>query len=917
MTNFHNKWRNFLNEDRIPGGLGDEVSPDDKRFDPAQLAKGIRVEMEHTNDPKIAAEIARDHLIEDPKYYDKLATIEEAQVLREIDEFEIKRLSDIMSNMTREGTLSFDELFEDSEYHMTRLMIPMGTPPPEWVQIKELVENAGWKIDLKEGVVTREKQVPNRHTVDTDVPEAEGTKTRVEKMKLGKWMAKAAAIYINYKKAKEAANEYWQKYKFYTNPENHLTSTLESLNDKTEKARKKVVEFMNDRARIDLVMQRGGMEPLINFWNKKSQFYRENPNGVNENNDYSIIITRHPVDVLRMSDFEDIQSCHSQGGEYYGCAVVEARGAGMVAYVVKSDEVAEFVDENYDDSENPIKSFLADDEVFEDGSRGIDGVTPVSRVRLRKLTHPIAGGELAELAVPELSMYGKRFPELFEAVAKWSVETQKESIDKIAATNGGKMPTELSDYTMHGGTYEDTNLGRIMNTMFSGKYGDVPPMDSEGFSGRANMDTDYGSEFQEDEEFERMQVHDAYEESCDSIELRYNSQMEYCSIEHEVNHDEEYPYVYYYGSTKVDFDDLGVEFIEDLPVDWSEAEELRDEIVKWGYEYGVKNIDLIESSREYEFTDQNEFQITFFTGDFEPTDDGYDSFAYEVQQFDSTFHEFLKGCVKALMELEYIEPVESLSYDFADSLKYFNVFRKDDRFEASIMQTEGIIIDISKIPMIHDFAMQAKQQDPEISDGDLGYKVKESFLRWSTKYDVFDQAMQHIIDKIEGYVENQMTLPGVPEKKRVNVKELTGIGFDFFVLHQHKDFDKLNLGVHFQFFHDSTKESIETTMRIMKAIEGQWDSIKTIFPEAIYKIWDKLHKEKPEPNSMEEAILGAAAYSKSIKESEPFQNAVKSSHAKKKKFYITTGGSKSTGVSGVKKPDTKRSKSPVPGFGGS
>ena len=41
--------------------------------------KGIKVEMEHTKDPEIAAEIARDHLYEDPKYYTKLATIEEAK----------------------------------------------------------------------------------------------------------------------------------------------------------------------------------------------------------------------------------------------------------------------------------------------------------------------------------------------------------------------------------------------------------------------------------------------------------------------------------------------------------------------------------------------------------------------------------------------------------------------------------------------------------------------------------------------------------------------------------------------------------------------------------------------------------------------------------------------------------------------
>lgn len=43
--------------------------------DPAELAKGIAVEKEHTNDPVKAEEIALDHLAEDPQYYTKLDKI--------------------------------------------------------------------------------------------------------------------------------------------------------------------------------------------------------------------------------------------------------------------------------------------------------------------------------------------------------------------------------------------------------------------------------------------------------------------------------------------------------------------------------------------------------------------------------------------------------------------------------------------------------------------------------------------------------------------------------------------------------------------------------------------------------------------------------------------------------------------------
>lgn len=43
----------------------------------SQLAKGIKVEKEHTNDLALAREIALDHLNEFPDYYDRLKKAEE------------------------------------------------------------------------------------------------------------------------------------------------------------------------------------------------------------------------------------------------------------------------------------------------------------------------------------------------------------------------------------------------------------------------------------------------------------------------------------------------------------------------------------------------------------------------------------------------------------------------------------------------------------------------------------------------------------------------------------------------------------------------------------------------------------------------------------------------------------------------
>jgi hypothetical protein len=63
-------------KDQIPGGLADHKSVSD--FNQRDLVHGIKVELEHTNDPNIAMEIAKDHLTEDPLYYKKLARVEKS-----------------------------------------------------------------------------------------------------------------------------------------------------------------------------------------------------------------------------------------------------------------------------------------------------------------------------------------------------------------------------------------------------------------------------------------------------------------------------------------------------------------------------------------------------------------------------------------------------------------------------------------------------------------------------------------------------------------------------------------------------------------------------------------------------------------------------------------------------------------------
>jgi len=64
-----------LGPERIPGGFS-EGKPDSE-FDPDQLEKGIKVELEHTGNIGVAKEVSKDHLCENKRYYDYLEEMEE------------------------------------------------------------------------------------------------------------------------------------------------------------------------------------------------------------------------------------------------------------------------------------------------------------------------------------------------------------------------------------------------------------------------------------------------------------------------------------------------------------------------------------------------------------------------------------------------------------------------------------------------------------------------------------------------------------------------------------------------------------------------------------------------------------------------------------------------------------------------
>ena len=107
------------------------------------------------------------------------------------------------------------------------------------------------------------------------------------------------------------------------------------------------------KAIVKLAKQGAIRDELVKWWQKKQTFYTQDKDGYGdieaiferryEGDNWRVIVSRHPVDVLRMSDIGQISSCHREGTEYFKCAVEESRGNGLIAYMVETEDLDNFL----------------------------------------------------------------------------------------------------------------------------------------------------------------------------------------------------------------------------------------------------------------------------------------------------------------------------------------------------------------------------------------------------------------------------------------------------------------------------------------------------------------------------------------------------------------------------------------------
>lgn len=323
------------------------------------------------------------------------------ETLDEISYDALKQVQDFIDPDKLKLYLPFDNLFKGK----MRIVIPLWQESPLKETMSKIIEffkKNGWEVDLSTGLVSRKE----RRIVPAGPKKGERIE-KVRKERLGKLIKNIALV------AKQVdANV----------PDEEKPKNWKALNDKIKK------DFPESKYNgstywdwVKLIgVKAGVMEPVAyqweKFWNQNSEIFRKDPDAMSakqESDKYAIVISRSPIDVLRMSDWADLESCHTEGHEEWQCAIDEAKGHGPIAYLVLKDDI-----QYYD---------LEADEFFGDRDRGVRGITPLTRVRLKRYVNRADG---TELAIPERRLYGNRnILGFLDSVTKWARENQPESAE--------------------------------------------------------------------------------------------------------------------------------------------------------------------------------------------------------------------------------------------------------------------------------------------------------------------------------------------------------------------------------------------------------------------------------------------------------------------------------------------------------
>tara|TARA_R110002020_G_scaffold600_1_gene3072 strand:+ start:750 stop:3092 length:2343 start_codon:yes stop_codon:yes gene_type:complete len=406
-------------------------------------------------------------------------SFKEEKLLREVTTDEFEHIRKALDEMEPKDW-AFNDVFDGKN----RVLIPFPTREAKSTlgMFVQFFDDAGWQVDWDKGMIsgTKEFMDTSPSTVGARLfgDEVPGAKLKKMQMKIGKFLSKMKNMSGKYMALKRKAEE-------ATGSANALYLTgkqiEEALGEEDTKNYYRLFDQISGYVGNDptisgrFTKSDGFADSMAQYWQQKAGYIKKNLSSLDENR-YSILITRHPVDILRMSDFDDITSCHSppsrpQGeGSYYKCAVAEAHGHGAVAYVVNNSDLEEEFGTRNIRAIQESSAFQQVQDLFYDDARDEGGeIEPVSRLRLRQVRHfetatPKRHDEGEQIAVPERRVYGVKVPGFRDKVLEWARANQEEVLLKAPKSINDEV--DLGKFIKYGGSYEDNLLPDLIRDIY-------------------------------------------------------------------------------------------------------------------------------------------------------------------------------------------------------------------------------------------------------------------------------------------------------------------------------------------------------------------------------------------------------------------------------------------------------------------
>jgi len=506
---------------------------------------------------------------------DQNLTISSEKVLREISDAEYGAIEDILEDMKGED-IAFNDLFQGETRKVIDFPGAVDTTS-ELGRFVDFFDKQEYKVDWEKGMVSAERRVSPSLDDTVDMLMGRPVEQRKKKiqMKIGKLFSKIRDLQLKrekmfyeviqarlnkkYEEAVKGVPEYTKEYQQaligVVLPPRSLARARLTGNDLNSILNDKELETwnrLNDTYSLYVPnpgylapdYDETGNEPKHAQWPAKmASYWQEHAGYIKDefqnmrSSQYSIILTRDPIDILRMSDFDKITSCHSPpsrgGGQqtYYKCAVAEAQGHGAVAYVVNTEDLLHATNTgNIESAQQEIQ----EGELFADEARAgnhphHENIEPISRVRLRQMRYfdwekyDAGEDDGTEVAVPENRVYGVGIPGFVDRVVKWARENQEEVISNMPRS-GGKV--DLDDFKIFGGSSEDTSRKTLLAQLTGLSLGD--------FTGEVTQDTETEDNLPENWVGD---LSAEWERECEDIKNEWNERYAAAQVDFRIEED--------------------------------------------------------------------------------------------------------------------------------------------------------------------------------------------------------------------------------------------------------------------------------------------------------------------------------------------------------------------------------------------